>query len=246
MTVKKIVKLQAKKPRTYAQKVAGKEANILSAAKQAFAENGYNGLRMSDVARRASVAEGTVYSYFASKDDLIRALIGAFWTQLTCDARDAIEGPTDSFSKLRALARFHINSLIARYDYAELTITLGRQTGSAISFTNEVRAFVRIFDEIFRSGQDRGEIAASAEIWIARDLFYGSLEYSARTLILRGGDMSTDAVVKNLMACMRAAYALESPSSRGSLQGERGLIRRQEMLTDKLEVICEKLASVQG
>ena len=246
MTVKKTVIVPANEPRTYAQKVAGKEANILAAAKETFAENGYNGLRMSDVAKRAGVAEGTVYSYFASKDDLIRALIGAFWTQLTRDAREAIEGSTDVFSKLQALARFHINSLITRYDYAELTITLGRQTGSAVSFTDEVRAFVRIFDEIFRSGQDRGKIDASAEIWIARDLFYGSLEYSARTLILRGSDMSTDVVVKNLIACLRSRYGLGLPSSHGRFQGERDLIRRQEILTNKLEVICEKLAPAQG
>ena len=246
MAVEKAVKLKTDKPKTYAQKVAGKEANILSAAREVFAKNGYNGLRMSSVAKRAGVAEGTVYSYFSSKDDLIRALIGAYWTQLTRDARAAIKGPDDTFLKLRALAQFHIDSLIARYDYAELTITLGRQTGSAVSFTDEVRAFVRVFDELFRSGQDRGDIDAAAEIWIARDLFYGSLEYSARTLILRGGETSTDAVVQNLMSCLHARYAVETVSSHAGRQSEDELLRRQEILTHKLEVICEKLEAAEG
>lgn len=234
-----------KTAQTYAQKVASKEANILGAAKAVFAKDGYNGLRMSAVAKRAGVAEGTVYSYFSSKDDLIRALIGAYWAELTQDARAAIDGPVGVFPKLQALAQFHIDGLIARYDYAELTITLGRQSGSAVSFTDEVRAFVRVFDELFRSGQDRGEIDPSAEIWIARDLFYGSLEYSARTLILRGEDMgSTITVVENLMTCLRGRYATADLKTEPASTPKDDLVRRQEIIMSKLETICAKLEAL--
>ena len=72
-------KSRAEKPQTYRQKVPGKEANILRAAQAVFKTVGYQGLRMSDVAKKAGVAEGTVYSYYTSKDDLIRALLGAYW-----------------------------------------------------------------------------------------------------------------------------------------------------------------------
>lgn len=244
MVTKRAVKPVESKPQTYAQKVAGKEANILRAAQTAFAENGYNGLRMSDVAKRAGVAEGTVYSYFSSKDDLIRALIGAYWAELTHDARAAIKGEGDSFVKLAALAQFHIDRLIARYDYAELTITLGRQTGSAVSFTDEVRAFVRVFDEVFRAGQDRGEIDGAAEVWIARDMFYGSLEYSARTLILRGPETElTVAVVENLMQCLQARYGRASDIAKAAPET---MLQRQEAVTTKLEAICAKLDGAAG
>lgn len=240
-----------KTAQTYAQKVAGKEANILRAAKNTFAEKGYAGLRMSDVAARAGVAEGTVYSYFSSKDDLIRALIGEFWAELTRDARSAIKGEDPSFAKLRALAQFHIDGLITRYDYAELTITLGRQTGSAVSFTDDVRAFVRVFDEVFRTGQDRGEIDASADVWIARDMFYGSLEYSARTLILRGaaatGEIATTgAVVDNLIQTLTARYGAGVAPAQESAALPETLLRRQERVTSELEALCAKLIVASG
>ena len=225
--------------------MANKEANILAAAKGAFAKAGYNGLRMSDVAKRAGVAEGTVYSYFSSKDDLIRALIGEYWTQLTRDARAAISGELATFERLRALAQFHIDGLIARYDYAQLTITLGRQADSAVSFTDEVRAFVRIFDEIFMAGQDRGDISIGADVWIARDMFYGSLEYSARTLILRGeGAEHTPPVVDNLLASFKAHYGLGGQGARAALHSPESLMQRGEALTDKLASLCEKLETV--
>lgn len=241
-------KIAGDTPLTYAQKVASKEANILGAAKRVFAQAGYSGLRMSVVAKQAGVAEGTVYSYFASKDDLIRALIGAYWTQLTLDARKAIQGSAkaDSFSALRALAEFHIENLITRYDYAELTITLGRQTGSAVSFTDEVRSYVRVFDDIFRAGQDRGEIDGAAQVWIARDMFYGSLEYSARTLIFRGaGADATQDVVDNLMQSFEARYGAANvvKDAAGVTSGgaQAALMRRQEASVIKLEQICKAL-----
>ena len=237
-----MVKTVSLKPQTYVQKVADKEANILRAAQTVFAEKGYNGLRMSGVAKHAGVAEGTVYSYFASKDDLIRALLGAYWIDLTRDARAAISHVSGTFPKLHALAQFHIDGLINRYDYAELTITLGRQTGSAVSLTDDVRSFVRVFDEIFSAGQDRGEIDVSAEVWIARDLFYGSLEYSARTLIMRGDETEpTSAVVENLMQCLRARYALTEICAKNNAAAPQNLLRRQELVTSRLEAICAKL-----
>lgn len=225
--------------RTYSQKVAQKQAHLLKAAKAAFAKNGYQGLRMSDVAKRAGVAEGTVYSYYASKDDLIRALVGEYWATLTADAREAIKNDVTTDARLTALAQFHIDSLISRYDMAELTITLGRQAGSAISFTDEVRAFVRIFDDIFTAGQDRGDITQEAELWIARDLFYGSLEYSARTIIMRAEQKNqrdlTRPVVDNLMQVFRLRYGAPAAHAASGLPALPSLIDRLETAVTLLE-----------
>ncbi len=235
------VKNRAAKPQTYRQKVAGKEANILRAAQAVFKTVGYQGLRMSDVAKKAGVAEGTVYSYYTSKDDLIRALLGAYWADLTKGARAAIADKDETYGRLEALAQFHIDRLIARYDYAELTITLGRQLGSTVSLTDSVRTYVRVFDEIFTAGQDRGDITGASEVWIARDMFYGALEYSARTLLMRedAGLMrdakgkvlarKTPPVVENLMQCFSARYNAQAQAS------ELGVVERLERVAAKLE-----------
>ncbi|MFN2217094.1 MAG: helix-turn-helix domain-containing protein, partial [Anaerolineae bacterium] len=47
---------------------------ILDAAHQVFAERGFHDTRMSDIAQVAGVSQGTLYHYFASKDDLFLAL----------------------------------------------------------------------------------------------------------------------------------------------------------------------------
>jgi AcrR family transcriptional regulator len=49
---------------------------IIAAAIDLFAEKGYAATRLDDVAKRAGVSKGTLYLYFASKDELFKALVG--------------------------------------------------------------------------------------------------------------------------------------------------------------------------
>lgn len=53
-------------------------AEITAAALAAFAENGYAATRVDDVARRAGVSKGLLYLYFATKEELFRAVIRSF------------------------------------------------------------------------------------------------------------------------------------------------------------------------
>jgi AcrR family transcriptional regulator len=48
---------------------------ILDAALTIFAEKGFAGARMDDVARRAGVTKGTIYLYFPSKEELFKSLV---------------------------------------------------------------------------------------------------------------------------------------------------------------------------
>src|SRR5436309_10923153 len=52
-----------------------RRAAILSAALEEFTARGYEGARLDDVAKRAGVAKGTIYLYFADKESLFRELV---------------------------------------------------------------------------------------------------------------------------------------------------------------------------
>ncbi|MGH2730484.1 MAG: TetR/AcrR family transcriptional regulator, partial [Actinomycetota bacterium] len=49
--------------------------DILKASLHLFAEKGFHGTSMRDIARAADITEGLIYHYFASKRDLFRAII---------------------------------------------------------------------------------------------------------------------------------------------------------------------------
>ena len=57
--------------RTQRQKMEAKEQAILSAARAEFSAMGVEGAKMSAIAKRASVAEGTVYLYYRNKKELL-------------------------------------------------------------------------------------------------------------------------------------------------------------------------------
>ncbi len=53
-------------------------AEITEAALAAFAEKGYSGTRVDEVAKRAGISKGLLYLYFKTKEDLFKAVIRSF------------------------------------------------------------------------------------------------------------------------------------------------------------------------
>jgi AcrR family transcriptional regulator len=62
------------KPRWERRKDA-RPQELLAAAVQLFVERGFAATRLEDVARRAGVSKGTLYLYFANKEELFKAMV---------------------------------------------------------------------------------------------------------------------------------------------------------------------------
>ena len=62
--------------------VAPKEATLLEAALDLFVERGFHGTTIPEIARRAGVATGSVYTYFDGKEALVNALLARIRARL--------------------------------------------------------------------------------------------------------------------------------------------------------------------
>src|SRR5215468_4979257 len=69
-----------------------KRERILVAAERIFARHGFFAARVSEIAREAGVADGTIYLYFKSKDDLLISLFENRMKQVNDRLRRAIAG----------------------------------------------------------------------------------------------------------------------------------------------------------
>src|SRR5215472_17763161 len=58
------------------QRIDRRRAQILAAASRVFARRGFHRTTVREVAREAGIADGTIYLYFASKQELLLALLG--------------------------------------------------------------------------------------------------------------------------------------------------------------------------
>lgn len=65
----------SKTARRFRRRPEARPEELLDAALTVFGERGYRATTLEQVARAAGVSKGTVYLYFASKDDLFRAMV---------------------------------------------------------------------------------------------------------------------------------------------------------------------------
>src|ERR671910_3285090 len=70
-----MVALQTQPARRWRRRKDARPAEIVSAALEVFAERGFSAARLDDVAARAGISKGTLYLYFASKEELFKAVV---------------------------------------------------------------------------------------------------------------------------------------------------------------------------
>jgi AcrR family transcriptional regulator len=79
-----------------------RSSQILRAAEEVFAERGYAGATIEEIARAAGVAKGTIYLYFRSKDEIYRATHEHYVAELRAVTEAAVAGAAGFAAKLRA------------------------------------------------------------------------------------------------------------------------------------------------
>ena len=86
-----------------------KRRAILHAAVRVFADKGYQGCRIADVAKQAGVAYGLVYHYFRNKEELLESVFAEQWTIFIQAIRAIADGPGTAPEQLAAVCRFSID-----------------------------------------------------------------------------------------------------------------------------------------
>ena len=212
-------------------RVEAKESSILDAAEKIFGQVGFDGAKVSEIARAASVAEGTVYLYYKNKQDLLAGVVGRFWTQLTLGAEAAIEPDATTAMQLEQLGRYHLQSLLSQFEVVSLTYRARPQQEQDL---DQVREYVRVFDHIMQRGVDRGELPKDSPIGQLRDVFFGTLEFSARTLKLRERPYD-HSIVTNLLAIMVGSSNATTTAPKSKEPSNRDLMNTLKSIQKQLK-----------
>src|SRR4051794_21640257 len=86
----------------WARRKEARPGEIVAAALECFAERGYSGTRLDDVAARAGVTKGTLYLYFANKEELFKAVVRESFLPLLERVTGEIAGkPEDPAERIR-------------------------------------------------------------------------------------------------------------------------------------------------
>src|SRR5437762_13657195 len=90
---------------------AGKRERILDAAIKVFAAEGFYNAKVSQIAQAAGVADGTIYLYFKSKDDLLINLFEDRMEMVNANLREAIDTESSAIARLKRIVRLHLELL---------------------------------------------------------------------------------------------------------------------------------------
>ena len=166
--------------------IGDKRAMILRAATRVFARNGYFNSKVSDIARAAEVADGTVYLYFKSKEEILHSIFDQNMAQAIAAGRKLIENLDDPRQKLRRIAKLHLERLGADRDLAVVfQVELRGSTKfmeefSAAGFAEYLALLRRTFEEGQRAGVFRKELNAT----VAAKILFGALDEMATNWII--------------------------------------------------------------
>lgn len=167
-----------------------KRERILDAAVAVFAKNGFHSTRVADVAKAAGVADGTIYLYFDSKEDLLVELFEDRVERLLGHLRAELPKVESATERLRRVVRLQLGILERERELAEvLTVILRQSTRlmkerAAPKFMEYLGAIADVVAKGQRSGELRADISPHT---VARAIF-GALDGLAMTWALGKAD----------------------------------------------------------
>ena len=156
--------------------VAEKRKRILEAAIRVFAEHGYHGSRVGDIAEDAGVAHGLLYHYFASKEDVLRTIFVENWGQLIVRFRAVETSDEPAEKKLEGIAKILLRTW--RNDPALVTVMVREVARSQHlqDRVDEVREAFAILERVIEEGQASGVFRRDVDARLAAWVVYGGLE----------------------------------------------------------------------
>src|SRR3954447_16209120 len=96
---------------TAVKAVPDKREAILRAAVKVFAQRGYFNSKVADIAAEAGIADGTVYLYFKSKDEILHSIFDQAMAVFIDEGKKELALLDEPEERLRRIARLHLERL---------------------------------------------------------------------------------------------------------------------------------------
>lgn len=166
--------------------ITDKREAILRAATRVFARNGYFNSKVADIASAAGVADGTVYLYFKSKEEILHSIFDRSVDEAVNDARKQMESIDDPSEKLRRIAHLHLERLGADRD---LAIVFQVELRGSTKFMEEFSAagfaaYLGLIRATIEEGQRAGLFRAELNAKVVSKILFGALDEMATNWIL--------------------------------------------------------------
>jgi TetR/AcrR family fatty acid metabolism transcriptional regulator len=187
-----------------------KHQKILRAAIEVFASKGYFAARMTDVAKQAEVADGTLYLYFEGKEHLLLSIFDDVLGRFIDRLRNEIGELDDPVAKLRVMVRLHLETLGRDRALANVLQIETRHSRRFMSlFTRgKLGEYLNLLRGIIEEGQTSGAFRRDISPGLATNVVFGAVDELVMSWVLtdQAGDLTrhVEPTLEILMQGMKA------------------------------------------
>jgi TetR/AcrR family fatty acid metabolism transcriptional regulator len=159
---------------------------IINAATKIFAKKGFYQAKVSEIAKEAGVADGTIYLYFENKDSILISLFEEQMRRVLENMREEISKETDPVKKIEKFALNHLKLIEQNKDVAEIIQVELRQSSKFMKeYKNEKFAeYLNLIGDIIQEGQKKGILKKNIIPGIAKRAIFGALDEMSRFWVL--------------------------------------------------------------
>lgn len=163
-----------------------KYLRIIKAATKIFAKKGFFKAKVSDIAKEAQVADGTIYLYFENKDDILISLFEEQMQLVLENMRQELSKEEDAVNKIERFAVTHLRLIESNKNVAEIIqVELRQSTKFMKEYKNErFMEYLNLIAEIIEEGQKKGVFNKAIIPDIAKRAFFGALDEMSRFWVL--------------------------------------------------------------
>lgn len=163
-----------------------KRSRILKAAVKVFAQVGFYNAKVSQIAKNAGIADGTIYLYFKNKDEILISIFEEEMAKFIAKVSKEIESETDVKSRLQVFVKTHLDFVKKNPRLAQVFQLELRQSNKFIKeyAGSKLKEYLNVAGDIIEEGQRQGVIRKDLHPGLMKRALFGSLDEVATHWVL--------------------------------------------------------------
>lgn len=182
-----------------------KQLEILQVAEQLFAEEGFDGTSVRDIAKKANINVAMISYYFGSKEKMLEALVLNRISDMRLQLESLYHENLPPFAKVDKMIELYISRINKNrciYQIIHFEFSTKKRELNFESFTEMKESNLQTFKNIIKEGQDSGEFQQDINVALLPPVIMGTFFqfHMNKPLYMRIFDLKTEEEYNNYIA----------------------------------------------
>lgn len=222
-------------------------SDIMKAAKEVFAEKGYNDALITDIALRAGVVEGSIYRFFVNKRELLVRVVEFWFEDLLSQGAEQLAAVHGTRNQIRFIIYNHLMSI--RRDPA-LALLMFQEIRPSPAYRDSHlfklnQAYTNRLIDVVKAAAAAGELRSDTSAGLVRDMIFGCIEHRTWAFLRNEGDFDPVATADAITDLVYDGLAFGGAAASAAAPAET-VVDRLEAAVMRLEKMADGQPRKQG